>query len=94
MISALPGAKATRGDTPMINAARSRILQFLQIAHCQYRINGNQILLCNATLTFEEQQLSIERPGKPQRTMPYQKLNLDRLLYLVAMQQDKQTPAS
>ena len=77
----------------MINAARSRILQFLQIAHCQYRIDGNQILLCNATLTFEDQQLCIERPGKPQRMMPYQKLNLDRLLYLVAMQQDKKLPA-
>lgn len=78
----------------MINAARSRIIQFLQIAHCQYRIDGNQILLCNATLTFEEQQLCIERPGKPQRTMLYQKLNLDRLLYLVAMQQDKKLPTA
>ena len=78
----------------MINAARSRILQFLQIAHCQYRINGNQILLCNATLTFEDQQLCIERPGKPVRMMPYQKLNLDRLLYLISMQQDKKQTVS
>ena len=78
----------------MINAARSRILQFLQIAHCQYRIDGTQILLCNATLIFEDQQLCIERPGKPQRMMPYQKLNLDRLLYLVAMQQDKKLPTA
>lgn len=78
----------------MINSARSRILQFLQIAHCQYRMDGNQILLCNATLIFEDQQLCIERPGKPQRTMPYQKLNLDRLLYLVAMQQDKKLPTA
>jgi hypothetical protein len=76
----------------MINSARSRIIQFLQIAHCQYRIDGNQILLSSATLSLEEQQLRIERPGKPQRTMLYQKLNLDRLLYLVAMQQDKKLP--
>lgn len=73
----------------MINSARSRIVQFLQIAHCQYRVVGNQILLSSATLSFEEQQLCIERPGKPMRTMPYQKLNLDRLLYLISMQQDK-----
>jgi len=77
----------------MMNTARSRILQFLQIARCQYRVNGNQILLCDATLTFEEQQLCIDRPGKPLRMMPYQKLNLDRLLYLVAIQHDKQQPA-
>ena len=78
----------------MISSARSRIVQFLQIAHCQYRIDGNQVLLCNATLTFEDQQLCIERPGKPVRMMPYQKLNLDRLLYLISMQQDKKQPAS
>lgn len=78
----------------MISSARSRIVQFLQIAHCQYRIDGNQILLCNATLTFEDQQLCIERPGKPVRMMPYQKLNLDRLLYLISMQQDKKQTVS
>ncbi|MBU2222987.1 MAG: hypothetical protein KKB45_01160 [Gammaproteobacteria bacterium] len=78
----------------MSNTARSRIIQFLQISHCQHRIDGNRILLCNATLLFEDQQLCIERPGKPVRMMSYQKLNLDRLLYLVAMQQDKKLSAS
>ena len=78
----------------MISSARSRIIQFLQIAHCQYRIDGNQVLLCNATLTFEDQQLCTERPGKPVRMMPYQKLNLDRLLYLISMQQDKKQTIS
>lgn len=77
----------------MISSARSRIIQFLQIARCQYRIDGNQIRLCHATLTFEDQQLCIERPGKPVRMMPYQKLNLDRLLYLISMQQDKKLSA-
>jgi hypothetical protein len=77
----------------MISSARSRIINFLQISHYQYRIDGNRLLLCNATLTFEDQQLCIERPGKPVRMMPYQKLNLDRLLYLVAMQQDKKLSA-
>jgi hypothetical protein len=76
----------------MMNSARSRIVQFLQIARCQYRIDGQQILLSSATLSFEEQQLCIERPGKPKRMMPYQKLNLDRLFFLISMHQDKNLP--
>jgi hypothetical protein len=77
----------------MINAARSRIIQFLQISHYQFQIDGDRLVLCNATLLFQPQQLCIERPGKPLRIMPYQKLNLDRLLYLIAMQQDKKQVA-
>lgn len=66
-----------------LSAARARILHFLQLSHCAYSQHGNQIQTETALLILDETALVIARPGKPQRVMPYQKLNLDRLLFLI-----------
>jgi hypothetical protein len=70
----------------MMNQARQRIMQFLQLAHCHFRTEGQQIITAHATLLFTEKDISIRRHGKPVRTMPYNRLNLDRLLALVNVQ--------
>lgn len=70
----------------MMNTARQRIVQFLQLARCQYRIEGEQIITANATLIFSAEDVSIYREGKPVRSMPYARLNLDRLLALMNVQ--------
>ncbi len=70
----------------MMNQARQRIVQFLQLAHCHFRVEGQQIITANATLHFSEQDISISRHGKPVRSMPYTRLNLDRLLALITAQ--------
>ncbi len=70
----------------MMNQARQRIVQFLQLAHCHFRVEGQHIITDNATLHFSEQDISISRQGKPVRSMPYAKLNLDRLLALITAQ--------
>lgn len=75
----------------MINA-RQRILQFLQLTRCVYQQNGNRIVIGSTILTLTEQEISIDRAGKPQRTMPYRKLNLDRLLYLINAQTERKRP--
>ena len=67
----------------MMSKIRSRIIQFLQLSQCRFDVDGQKIHTCNACLTFLEQALLIERPGKPSRSMPYDKLNLDRLLFLI-----------
>lgn len=66
-----------------LSAVRTRILHFLQLSHCAYSQHGNQIQTAAALLILDDTALVIERPGKPQRVMPYQKLNLDRLLFLI-----------
>ena len=73
----------------MMNSARQRIIGFLQLARCSYRIDGNRLITDNATLSFTEQDISIERSGKPSRSMPYAKLNLDRLLALITAQAER-----
>lgn len=70
----------------MMNQARQRIMQFLQLAHCHFRTEGQQIITDHATLIFTEQNISINRDGKPVRSMPYSRLNLDRLLALITVQ--------
>lgn len=77
----------------MMNQVRQRIVQFLQLAHCHFRIEGQQIITANATLQFSEQDISISRHGKPVRSMPYARLNLDRLLALITAQQSGRRPA-
>jgi head-tail adaptor len=70
----------------MMHQARQRIVQFLQLAHCHFRVEGQQIITANARLHFSEQDISISRQGKPVRSMPYAKLNLDRLFALITAQ--------
>ncbi len=67
----------------MLSKIRSRIIRFLQLSQCRFDVDGQKIHTCNACLTFPPQALLIERPGKPSRLMPYEKLNLDRLLFLI-----------
>jgi len=62
---------------------RNRILHFLQLSRCSYQLHGNHIETATAVLILDEEALVIERPGKPRRSMPYSKLNLDRLLFLI-----------
>ncbi len=62
---------------------RARILHFLQLSHCAYSQHGNHIQTASAVLILADDAIVIERPGKPKRVMPYQKLNLDRLLFLI-----------
>ena len=76
----------------MMTNARQRILQFLQLTRCAYQLNGNRIVIGTTTLTLTEQDISIDRAGKPQRSMPYHKLNLDRLLYLINAQTERKRP--
>ncbi len=66
-----------------IATMRTRILHFLQLSHCAYSQHGNHIQAGSALLVLSEDAVVIERPGKPKRVMPYQKLNLDRLLFLI-----------
>ena len=77
----------------MPHNARPRILQFLQLARCSYRVEGQQIITQNAVITLAEQHISIARQGKPLRTMPYQRLNLDRLLSLITAQAERKNLA-
>jgi hypothetical protein len=44
-------------------------------------------------ITLAEQHISIARQGKPLRTMPYQRLNLDRLLSLITAQAERKNLA-
>ncbi len=67
----------------MVNQVRTRILNFLQLAQCEFRQDGRHIYLKTASLYFEDERLRIERPGKPSRSMPYQRLNLDKLLMIL-----------
>lgn len=67
----------------MMTKIRNRIIHFLQLSQCRYVLDGHCIQTCNARLTFTEHALLIERDGKPNRLMPYEKLNLDRLLFLI-----------
>ncbi|MFC4656625.1 MULTISPECIES: hypothetical protein [Rheinheimera] len=72
-----------------MTTVRSRILAFLDLAHCSYRIQGNKVLTQNAELSFAADHLTINREGKPERTMPYQKLNLDKMLFLLNAQAER-----
>lgn len=67
----------------MMTTIRGRIIRFLQLSQCRFDVDGRKIHTCNASLTFQDQALLIERPGKPSRLMTYEKLNLDRLLFLI-----------
>ncbi len=67
----------------MMNQMRGRILHFLQLSHCAFQIQGRSVLTQAATLHFDEDALRIERPDKPVRAMPYQRLNLDKLLMII-----------
>ena len=67
----------------MVSKIRSRILHFLQLTHCAFRIDGHCVYTAAANLYFEDDYLRIERPGKPSRTMSYQRLNLDKLLMII-----------
>ncbi len=72
-----------------MTSVRNRILSFLDLAHCSYRLQGNKVLLQNAELTFATDHLTINRQGKPERMMPYQKLNLDKMLFLLTAQAER-----
>jgi|GEM_PF-6754243 hypothetical protein len=61
-------------------AAKSRVLAFLDMAGCHYQLQGDILHLDTATLTFQRDALLIARHGKPERLMPYSRLNLDKLL--------------
>ena len=67
----------------MVSKIRSRILHFLQLTHCAFRIDGHCVYTAAANLYFEADCLRIERPGKPSRAMSYQRLNLDKLLMII-----------
>ncbi len=77
----------------MMTTIRNRILAFLDLAHCQYKVEGNSIKTSAAELAFTAHHLSIRREGKPERLMPYEKLNMDKILFLLTAQADK-TPQS
>ena len=49
----------------MMNQARQRIVQFLQLAHCHFRVEGQQIITANATLHFSEQNQCQNKTIKP-----------------------------
>lgn len=74
----------------MMTTIRTRILAFLDLAHCQYKIVGNTIITSAGVLAFTSDHLSILREGKPERLMPYEKLNMDKILFLLTAQSDKQ----
>lgn len=74
----------------MMTTIRTRILAFLDLAHCQYKIEGNTITTSAGVLAFTSDHLSILREGKPERLMPYEKLNMDKILFLLTAQADKQ----
>lgn len=76
----------------MLTSIRSRILAFLDLAHCQYKVEGNTIKTSAAVLAFTSDHLCIVREGKPERLMPYEKLNMDKILFLLTAQADKSTP--
>ena len=63
--------------------AKSRILALLDMAGCHYQLQGDILRLETATLTFQRDALLIARHGKPERLMPYSRLNLDKLLVWV-----------
>lgn len=67
----------------MMSKVRSRIIEFLQLSQCEFQLDGNTIQTCHARLIFTEEALCIQRPGKPERQMVYEKLNIDRLLFLI-----------
>ncbi len=67
----------------MMAKVRSRIIEFLQLSQCKFVLDGNKIQTCHACLIFTEEALCITRPGKPERQMAYEKLNIDRLLFLI-----------
>ncbi|KKL02824.1 hypothetical protein EIK76_02355 [Rheinheimera mesophila] len=73
----------------MMISIRNRILAFLDLAHCQYKVEGNTITTSSAVLAFTADHLSIRREGKPERLMPYEKLNMDKILFLLTAQADK-----
>lgn len=73
----------------MMTTIRNRILAFLDLAHCQYKVEGNTITTSAAVLAFTAHHLSIQREGKPERLMPYEKLNMDKVLFLLTAQADK-----
>ncbi|MBU1621212.1 MAG: hypothetical protein KJ556_00565 [Gammaproteobacteria bacterium] len=73
----------------MMTSIRTRILAFLDLAHCQYKVAGNTITTSTAVLAFTADHLSILREGKPERLMPYEKLNMDKILFLLTAQSDK-----
>jgi hypothetical protein len=77
----------------MMTSIRNRILAFLDLAHCQYQIEGNTITTSSAVLAFTPDHLSILRQGKPERLMPYEKLNMDKILFLLTAQADKSPQA-
>lgn len=70
-------------ETKMMNQMRGRILHFLQLSNCAFRIEGRTVQTAAATLHFDEDALRIERPDKPIRAMHYQRLNLDKLLMII-----------
>ena len=78
----------------MMIAVRNRIVAFLELAHCHYSIEGNKISTSAAVLSFTPQHLSIVRQGKPERLMPYEKLNMDKILFLLTAQADKSAQTS
>jgi hypothetical protein len=73
----------------MMTTTRNRILAFLDLAHCQYKVVGNTITTSAAVLKFTSDHLSIVRQGKPERLMPYEKLNMDKILFLLTAQGEK-----
>lgn len=73
----------------MMITIRNRILAFLDLAHCHYKVEGNTIVTPAAVLAFTSGHLSILREGKPERLMPYEKLNMDKILFLLTAQADK-----
>ena len=73
----------------MMSSIRNRILAFLDLAHCTYKVEGNTIITSAAVLAFTADHLSILREGKPERLMPYEKLNMDKILFLLTAQTDK-----
>jgi hypothetical protein len=78
----------------MMTIIRNRILAFLELAHCPYKVQGNTIITPAAVLAFTSHHLSILREGKPERLMPYEKLNMDKILFLLTAQAEQQQPAS
>lgn len=61
---------------------RKKIIDFLNAIRIHYQLHGDTLLLGSARIHFQSGAITIIRPGKPERTIKEQALNLDRLLML------------
>lgn len=64
------------------NIRITRVLSFMKAAGLECQRNEYRVDTASSQLYFEEQHVKIVRPGCIDRVMPYQRLNIDRLISL------------